>query len=131
VTPLQKIAMGLLLVLLDVPFVGYDAVPDLAGWILVVLGLIGLRPRLANTYTLLWLAAIAAVVSGALFLPEVNQQLPESTEWLLSLPQLAFSVLLCTAVAGLRTGGPPPAYGFSAGSSWCSRCCRSRCTAVT
>ena len=100
-TPLQKIAMGLLLVLLDVPFAGYDAVPDLAGWILVVLGLIGLRARLANTDTLLWLAAIAAIVSGALFLPEVNQQLPESTEWLLSLPQLAFSVLLCNAVAGL------------------------------
>jgi hypothetical protein len=101
VTPLQKIAMGLLLVLLDVSFKGYDAVPDLAGWILVVLGLIGLRPRLANTDTLLWLAAIAGIVSGALFLPELSGRLQDSTEWLLSLPQLVFSVLLCTAVADL------------------------------
>jgi hypothetical protein len=100
VTALQKIAMGLVVTLLDSYVGGYDAVPDLLGWVLVVAGLRDLRER-ADTSSLLPLAALSGLVSVALLSPAWTQGLPESTGWLLSLPQLAFSFLLCREVAEL------------------------------
>lgn len=99
-TPLQKVAMGLVITLVDAIIAGYDAVPDIVGWALVVAGLMALRDRFP-TATLVLLAVVAGVVSLAGLRPAWLEDLPESTGWLLSLPQLVFSLLLAGAVAGL------------------------------
>jgi hypothetical protein len=94
-TALQKVAMGLVIALVDAIIGGYDAVPDVLGWALVCLGLYDLRGRLPLT-TLMPVAVLAGLVSLATLRPALLEGLPESTGWLLSLPQLAFSFLLCT-----------------------------------
>ncbi|HSJ19347.1 MAG TPA: hypothetical protein VK964_02125 [Nocardioidaceae bacterium] len=99
-TPLQKIAMGLVITLVDAIIAGYDAVPDVLGWVLVVMGLIELRDRMTVS-TLLPLAVIAGIVSLASIRPSLLEDLPESTGWLLSLAQIAFSFVLCAEVAPL------------------------------
>lgn len=99
-TPLQKVAMGLVITLVDAMVAGYDAVPDVLGWVLVVMGLVELRPRI-STRTLLPLALVSGVASVATIRPSLLDDLHESTGWLLSLPQLAFSFALCGAVAAL------------------------------
>jgi hypothetical protein len=99
-TPLQKIAMGLVITLVDAIIAGYDAVPDVLGWVLVVMGLLELRDRLTVS-TLLPLAVIAGLVSLASIRPDLLEDLPESTGWLLSLAQIAFSFVLCAEVATL------------------------------
>lgn len=108
VTALQKIGMGLVITLVDTDIRGFDGVPDLLGWVLVVLGVRELRDRVP-TSTLLPLALVAGVVSLALVHGTLTEDLPESTGWLLSLPQLAFSFVLCREVAVLVT--PAPAAG--------------------
>jgi hypothetical protein len=102
-TPLQKVAMGLVITLVDAPIAGYDGVPDVLGWVLVVLGLLGLRPRVPLA-TLMPLAVVAGLVSVATIRPSLLDDLPESAGWLLSLPQVAFSFALCAAAAALVDG---------------------------
>jgi len=98
VTPLQRIAMGLVITLIDSDIRGFDGVPDVLGWALVILGVRGLRGRVPLS-TLLPLAVVAAVVSLALVHRSLTDGLPESTGWLLSLPQIAFSFVLCRELA--------------------------------
>lgn len=100
-TPLQKIAMGLVIVVVDASLRGFDAVPDVLGWVLVVVGLVDLRAVLPGSGLLVALAAVSAGVSAALLWPGLAGAFPESTGWLLSLPQLAFSIMLCASVASL------------------------------
>lgn len=97
-TPLQKVAMGLVLTVADADLGGFDAVPDVLGWVLVVLGLRGLRDVMTVS-TLLPLAVLAGVVSLLLLRFEWVAALPESTGWMLSLAQFAFSIVLCAEVA--------------------------------
>lgn len=104
-TPVQKVAMGLVLVVVDAWFAGFDAVPDLLGWVLVLLGLHGLRTALPSPVTLTALAALAGVVSLALLSPSLLADTPESTLWLVSLPQTLFCLVLAGAMAALL--GPP------------------------
>ena len=99
-TSLQKIAMGLVITLVDAIIAGYDAVPDVIGWAMVILGLVELRDRMTVS-TLIPLAVVAGIVSLAGVRPDLIEDLPESTGWLLSLPQLTVSFLLCTEVASL------------------------------
>ena len=101
-TPLQSIAMGLVVVLVHAPFGGYDAVADPAGWLLVLLGLIRLRPRLAGAGGLVGVALLSLAVATATYPPQVREQLTDSGGWALSLPQLAFGYLLCTRLAPHR-----------------------------
>lgn len=101
-TALQKIAMGLVITLVDSIIGGYDAVPDVVGWALVVWGLQGLRDRMSVS-TLLPLAVVAGLVSLAAIRPALLEDLPESTGWLLSLPQIAFSFVLCTELEALAS----------------------------
>ncbi|HEX6248681.1 MAG TPA: hypothetical protein VFZ64_12490 [Nocardioidaceae bacterium] len=108
-TPLQKVAMGLVLTLADPEIAGYDAVPDVLGWVLVVLGLRGLGGRVALS-TLMPLALLSGVVSLGLIRFDWLEVLPESTGWLLSLPQLAFSWVLCGEAAAVV--GPDLARRF-------------------
>lgn len=98
-TSLQKVAMGLLIVVLDADLGGFDAVPDVLGWLLALLGVRDLRRDLPEAGTLLGIGGLAAVVSLALLRPAWTEQAPESTGWLLSLPQLAFCLALCAAMA--------------------------------
>lgn len=99
-TPLQKIAMGLVITLVDVIAAGYDVIPDVLGWVLVVLGLRELRARI-SVATLIPMSVLAGLVSLVGFLPDLLEDIPESTGWLISLPQIVVSYLLCVEVAGL------------------------------
>jgi hypothetical protein len=95
---LQKVAMGLVIVLVDPIIGGYDALPDVLGWALALGGLTGLRGRI-TTSALIPLAVLAGLVSVPGIRPSVFEGLPESTGWALSLPQIVFSYLLCSALA--------------------------------
>ena len=99
-TPLQKLAVGELLILVDASVNGFDAIPDVLGWALIVMGLLQLRDRL-TTSTLLPLASISGLVSLADLVPGLLGGLPPSLGWLLSLPQVAFDLVLCSLVAPL------------------------------
>jgi hypothetical protein len=112
-SPLQKIAMGLLIVFLPANFphdphpawAFYDALPDPLGWTLVLLGVRGLRRHL-DVDLLSWLAAVCLAVSVPLWFPQLNHLLvPEyndgidvSFQWFLSLPQTVFSLLLARTI---------------------------------
>ncbi len=95
---LQKVAMGLVIVLVDPILGGYDALPDVLGWALVLFGLAGLRGRI-TTSALVPLAVLAGLVSVPGIRPSVFEGLPESAGWALSLPQIAFSYVLCNVLA--------------------------------
>ncbi len=98
-TSLRSIALGLVIVMLNVTFEGYDAVADPVGWALVLIGLAGLRPHLDGTRTLIATAGLCLLVSLLTYPPEVRAGLPASVGWAVSLPQLAFAFLLCTTLA--------------------------------
>lgn len=98
-TPLQKIAMGFVFVLVDASFDGYDGVPDPVGWAMVIAGLLSLRSVLDNASALLTLAGISLLAAVATYPPQVYERLDESGGWALSLPQIAFSFALCSALA--------------------------------
>ena len=100
-TPLQKVAMGLVVVVVDAYFGDIDAVPDVLGWAMVLLGLVDLRGRLQSYGSLMLLATAATIVSVVLLWPDLLASAPESAGWALSLPQIGFSILLCGAVAEL------------------------------
>ena len=110
-TSLQKIAMGLVLTLVDAIVAGYDAVPDVVGWVMVVLGLLELRARMTVS-TMLPLAVIAGVVSLGTVRPSLLDGLPPSTGWLLSLPQIAFSLVLCSELARLAAAPSARQFGW-------------------
>lgn len=93
--------MGLVIVVVDSHLAGFDAVPDLVGWLLVVSGVVALRALLPGWSSVLASAVVSGLVSVALLRPGWTAELPESTGWLLSLPQLVFSILLCGAAAAL------------------------------
>jgi len=100
VTPLQMGAMGFVLILLDPIFFGYDAVPDWAGWALVLAGSWRLRPMIGSRFPTLFLAGVvAALISVATYVPAVEESLSPSAGWFVSLPQLLFMCLLCRSVA--------------------------------
>lgn len=99
-TPLQKVAMGEVIILVDTSVNGFDLVPDVLGWVLIVMGVAQLRDRL-STSALVLLALVGGAVAVAELVPGLLTGLPESVGWLLSLPQLAFDIVLCTEVAAL------------------------------
>jgi hypothetical protein len=106
VAPLQKVAMGLVVVVLGARFGGVDALPDPLGWLLVVAGLLPLRRDVPLDGWLVALAALAGLVSVPLVLPGVRDGLDPSTGWALSLPQTVFCAVLCGSlgVAAARAG---------------------------
>jgi hypothetical protein len=115
VTPLQKIAMGLVIVLLPAYFPAhahpewkvYDALPDPIGWVLVVAGVWALaRSTDLELGLVKYLAVAALVVSVPLWFPQLNHLLvPKynpgaevSGQWFLSLPQTLFGLALARQV---------------------------------
>jgi hypothetical protein len=103
VKPLQKVAMGLVIVLVDALFGGYDGVPDPLGWVLVLAGLLPVRD-LRGIPGLVGTAVVCLLVSLATYPPQVVDRLSDPGGWALSLPQLVFAFLLCTALVP-HTGG--------------------------
>lgn len=114
-TPLQKVAMGLVIVLVPAYFPAhphpawavYDAVPDPIGWALVVAGIWALgRSSELELSVVMWLAVLALVVSIPMWFPQVNHLLvPKynpsisvSVQWAVSLPQTAFSLVLARTI---------------------------------
>jgi hypothetical protein len=93
--------MGLVIVFLRAPFGGYDGLPDPVGWILVLLGIVALRRVLPEPGLLLFFALTAGVISAGIYWPPVSGVLAPNAEWALSLPQLAFCIMICHVLAGL------------------------------
>jgi hypothetical protein len=112
-SPLQRIAMGLIIVLVPANFPHdphpawqfYDALPDPIGWLLVLSGLRVLRAHL-DVDVATWLGWVAFAVSVPLWFPQVNHLLvPEyndaidvSFQWFLFLPQSVFSLVLARTI---------------------------------
>jgi hypothetical protein len=93
-TPLQRVAMGLVIVVVDT-LGGYDLLPDVAGWALVLWGVGGLPGP--DRGGLRGAALVAAVTSMALYPPAVHEPLADadpSLQWAASLPDLVFALLL-------------------------------------
>lgn len=90
--------MGLVIVIVDALFAGYDGVPDPLGWVLVLTGLWPLR-RLLDTPGLVPAAVVSLLVALVTYPPQVAGRLDDTAGWALSLPQLAFGFLLCGALA--------------------------------
>jgi hypothetical protein len=98
VTSLRFVAMGLLIVLLDSSYDGWDLLADPAGWALVVGGVLPLAERLGGRTVLT--AVLAFVTSLVVYPPEIARAVVDpAAGWTLSLPQLAFVVVLCLALA--------------------------------
>jgi hypothetical protein len=109
VTPLQKVAMGLVIVFLSARFAGYDALADPVGWALVVAGLLPLRTTLPLGGWALALAVVAGVVAVPVYVPALYARLAPSGQWGVSLPQTAFCVLLCSSLCALTARADDPA----------------------
>ena len=118
-SPLQKIAMGLVIVVGSAYFPAnpspawqrYDALPDPLGWVLVTLGTFALARANHTFERLRWLAVLAGVVSVPMWFPQLQRELDPSGEWFASLPQLAFCLLLARDIG--REGmeqSPPDGY---------------------
>lgn len=105
-TPLQKIAMGLLIIVLVADFNGWDGLPNPLGWLLVLAGVRAAAKHLENSTSLTVLTWIALAASVLTYPPAVDEELDQAATWLLGLPQLAFEVVLCTSlVAALGRRG--------------------------
>lgn len=115
-SPLQRIAMGLVIIVLTAPLPAdptpswkqYDALPDPVGWLLVVLGVLALTKVNPAFSTARSLALLAGAVSVVLWFPQVSHQLEDSGAWAASLPQIAFCLVLCRDIGVLATEQEPP-----------------------
>jgi hypothetical protein len=112
-SPLQRIAMGLVIVLVPAYFPHdphpawqvYDALPDPIGWLLVIAGVRALSAHL-DVDVVRWSAWAAFAVSVPLWFPQLNHLLvPEyndsievSFQWFLALPQTVFGLALARTI---------------------------------
>ena len=106
-TPLQRIAMGLVIVVVDT-LGGYDLLPDVLGWGMVLWGLAGLPGP--DRGGLRAAALLAALTSLALYPPAVHEPLADadpSLQWAASLPDLVFALLLARALMRLAGSHEP------------------------
>lgn len=114
-SPLQKIAMGLVIIIgtatystsASPPWERYDALPDPIGWVLVFFGTVALARADQAFDNTRWLAALAGVVSVPMWFPELHHQLDASGEWFASLPQIAFCVVLAREIGLLGARRSP------------------------
>ncbi len=115
-SPLQKIAMGMVIVVGYASFPAdpspawerYDVLADPVGWLLVLSGTFALA-RVEDTFaTSRWLAGLAAAVSVPMWLPQLSHQLDASGAWFASLPQIAFCLVLAREIGLLGARQAPP-----------------------
>jgi hypothetical protein len=101
VKPLQAVAMGLVVVLLNAPVNGYDLLPDPGGWVLVLIGLSWLA--VPQRRTLRTLATVSLVVSVVVWIPSARAELnlaDKSLAWAASIPEILTILVLVHALAG-------------------------------
>lgn len=96
--PLQWVAWGLLLVVVDLTLGGWDVLADPVGWVVVLVGLAQLGDVL--TPALRWVAVVALVAAVATFPPGLLTLSPPLA-WAVSLPEEAFSAWLAFALAAV------------------------------
>lgn len=94
---MQRVAMGLVIVLLDASFDGWDYLADPVGWALVVSGVLPVAELLGGRVALT--AVLAFVASLVVYPPAVAGSADPAVAWALSLPQVAFVVVLALALA--------------------------------
>lgn len=100
--PLQAIALGLVLLALgptDADPGTFDPLPDPLGWVLVLIGLYGLRGALDDRRlpVLRFLGVLALGLSIALVVPDVARWFADdpSLGWSADIPRFGFLALLC------------------------------------
>lgn len=106
-TPLQQIAMGLIIIVLMAPYGGIDLLYDPLGWLLVVTGVLRLRATapgaLPRTRLVIVLGVLAALSAVVLSLPRMADA-PAPALALLATAQPLFCAALCAALADLASG---------------------------
>ncbi len=115
-SPLQRIAMGMVIVVGTATFppdpspswARYDALPDPAGWGLVLWGALALARADDAFDSAPWLAGLAGLVSIPMWVPQLRHQLDASGEWFASLPQLVFCLVLARTIGVVATQRRPP-----------------------
>jgi hypothetical protein len=115
-SPLQKIAMGMVIIVGTAMFPAhpsptwqrYDALADPVGWVLVLLGALELARTNDDFDSCRWPAALAAVVSVPMWIPSLHHELDASGEWFASLPQIAFCLLLSRTIGIVGAQQSPP-----------------------
>ena len=95
---LQTVAMGLVIVFLDVPPTGYDWIADPIGWVLVLLGLAAAKEALPSYRGLSITAWVCLAVSVLVWPPSSVATIDDSLGWVFSLPTLAWCFLVCDSL---------------------------------
>lgn len=103
-TSLQTVAMGMVIVFLDVGPSGWDWVADPLGWVLVLIGLAAVKELLPNYGGVSFAAWLCLGVSIVIWPPGSVAKIDESLGWLFSLPTIAFCFLICDALQDLLQG---------------------------
>ena len=96
---LQTVAMGLVIVFLDVGSNGWDWVADPVGWVLVLMGLAPVRGLVPGHGAVVAAAWGCLAVSVLTLPPNSVDSITPTLGWLFSLPTIGFCVLLCAALA--------------------------------
>ena len=96
-SPLGKVVIGFLLVVFDFRFEGFDLVPDLLGWLLVLAGLMPLTGRSRGFAV----AAVAAAAGALLALPLQLSEPGPVLGFLEAVAQTALVFGTCTGVRAL------------------------------
>lgn len=94
-----RVALGMLVVLVDISWQDWDLVPDPLGWALVLSGVLPLIDQLGRRVAST--AALALVVSLVAYPPRVNHDVDPVVGWAFSLPQVVFGAILCLSLAPL------------------------------
>jgi len=131
-SPLQRIGLGLIIVVIPADFPAqphpawnfYDLLPPPIGWLLVLSGLWRLSKATDLDLRLAQIAGVVAlVVSIPLWFPQLNHYLvpdynpgvSQSWQWLAALPSWAFGYFITAAVGSAALNRQPPERGLS---SW-------------
>ncbi|MDN5893090.1 MAG: hypothetical protein L0H93_03605 [Nocardioides sp.] len=112
-TPLQKVAMGLIIVAVD-SLSRYDTLPDPIGWALVLWGLATIP--VPQRPILLYAAGLAGAVSLALWFPQVHEPIHDAElalKWATALPDLLFIFVMSRALQEQAHHQRPPDRKFA------------------
>lgn len=109
-TPLQQIALGLVIVVLTAQVGDVDLLADPLGWLLVLTGVARLRratPRPLPRPGLVLVAGLAAALASVvLAVPALVQDLSAGQLWPLVVWQPLFCAALSSSLGGLADGSP-------------------------
>jgi hypothetical protein len=130
VSPLQRIGLGLILVVLPADFPAhphpawnyYDALPPPLGWLLVLTGVLRLmRTTDLDLRTSRPAALVALLVSVPMWFPQVNHYVvpqynpgvSQSWQWLVALPSWVFGYVFCKAIGDAAITREPKERGIA------------------